>query len=116
MQDNQSVLDEYASIFDERTQERLQNIYDVVSAKYTNVKLKKSYGMLGFYDDKVFLHVGVSTHHIGLYPGPQIIHMLKDDITMYKTSKGTIQIQNSQEVPLQLIERIIEIHQNFNVK
>lgn len=45
--------------------------------------------------------------HYSLYPATdQVVAALKDDLTPYKVSKGTIRFPLSERVPVKLIERI----------
>ena len=45
--------------------------------------------------------------HIGIYPTPDTINAFKEELADFKTSKGTVQIQHSQEIPVELIKKMI---------
>ena len=68
---------------------------------------KIAWQMPSFYLNGPIIHFATNKKHIGLYPGPEVIEVLKDRLTGYKTSKGTIQIPNNQEFDRQLIEDIV---------
>jgi uncharacterized protein YdhG (YjbR/CyaY superfamily) len=47
-----------------------------------------------------------SKKHIGLYPGLEAVEAFTEQLTEYKTNKGTIQLPYSKPLPLELITEI----------
>jgi uncharacterized protein YdhG (YjbR/CyaY superfamily) len=45
--------------------------------------------------------------HNSIFPGPQVINELKQDLEKYKTSKGAIQFDREKLPPLALIKKIV---------
>ncbi len=52
------------------------------------------------------IHFAGFKKHLGIYPGEEAIVHFEDELRDYKTSKGAIQFQYSQPVPLTLIAEI----------
>jgi uncharacterized protein YdhG (YjbR/CyaY superfamily) len=65
-----------------------------------------SYGMPTFKLHGNMIHFAGYDHHIGLYPGSRPIEEFKDELTKYKTSKGTVQLPLDKPIPVGLIGRI----------
>ena len=53
------------------------------------------------------LHYAGFPHHIGVYPLPHVIETLKTDLAPYRQGKGSIQFQNDEPLPIELIRKII---------
>lgn len=61
-----------------------------------------SYQMPGYKLKKNMIHFGVNTNHIGIYPGPKAVVEFKDELSAYKTGKGSIQIPFDKPFPYDL--------------
>jgi uncharacterized protein YdhG (YjbR/CyaY superfamily) len=46
--------------------------------------------------------------HCSLFPGGTVLAQLKDELTGYKTSKGTVQFPLGKPLPIALIKRILK--------
>lgn len=57
---------------------------------------------------KWFIHFAAYKKHIGFYPDPVTITAFKDQLKDYKTSKGTVQFPLNKDLPLKLINEMIE--------
>jgi uncharacterized protein YdhG (YjbR/CyaY superfamily) len=58
------------------------------------------------------VHFAAYKHHIRLYPGPKAIELFRNELTMYKTSKGTVHFPIDKPLPYELIRKMVE----FNLK
>ncbi len=67
-----------------------------------------SYGMPAFKQNKVLVYYAAGKNHIGFYPTPDPIVHFKKELEGYKTSKGAIQFPISENLPWDLIRRIVE--------
>lgn len=106
MDTSKEQVENYISQFDQVTQTRLHSIYDAVAKAYPQLKMKISYGMPTFYANHNILHFAGFKKHISIFPGPKAIEAFKDELTIYKLSKGTIQFASNQDIPIDLILRI----------
>jgi uncharacterized protein YdhG (YjbR/CyaY superfamily) len=55
------------------------------------------------------VHFAGYTHHIGIYPGSQVVAELQGELGGYKTSKGAVQLPLTESFPHPLIERIVRV-------
>lgn len=68
-----------------------------------------SYGLPTFrYKGKYVLYFGAFKDHMSLFPGGQIIDELKERLTDYKLSKGTIKYTEKNLVPKDIIEELVK--------
>ncbi|MFZ6009586.1 MAG: iron chaperone, partial [Bacteroidota bacterium] len=68
-----------------------------------------SYNMPAF---RGIVSYGGFKNHIGFFPGALAIALFKNDLTKFKTSKGTIQLPLGSRLPIGLIKKIVK----FRVK
>jgi uncharacterized protein YdhG (YjbR/CyaY superfamily) len=88
--------------------ERLEAIRSLVKRLVPEATEKLSYNMPAFFYGGVLLYYAAHKNHIGFYPGSvSSLEHFSGELKSYKTSKGTVQIQNSEELPLELLGRII---------
>ena len=105
--ENLQTIDAYIDNCPEEIRNRLQELRRIIREVEPTMTEKIAWQMPSFYLNGPIIHFATNKKHIGLYPGPEVIEVLKDRLTGYKTSKGTIQIPNNQEFDRQLIEDIV---------
>jgi uncharacterized protein YdhG (YjbR/CyaY superfamily) len=67
------------------------------------------YGVPGFkLNGKQLVNFSAFKNHIGLYPTPSAIEKFKNELSVYKTSKGAIQFPFDKPIPYDLVKRIVE--------
>jgi uncharacterized protein YdhG (YjbR/CyaY superfamily) len=62
----------------------------------------------------ILVYFAAHTNHIGFYPTSTGIEAFKDELTNYKCTKGTIQFPFGEQLPLDLITRIVIYRSNEN--
>jgi len=67
-----------------------------------------SYGMPAYKANGVLVYFAANKQHIGFYPTASPIVVFKDELTNYKTSKGTIQFPIKSGIPAALVKKIVE--------
>ena len=100
------AIKEYISEQDEAIQPKLELIYRTIRDSIPDAEERISWGMPTFWKGRNIIHFAPAKKHIGLYPGPEAIEAFADRLHDYKTSKGTIQLPNDKELPLELIADI----------
>ena len=106
-------VDEYIDKFPSDVQERLQKVRTTIrKAAPREAREAIRYQVPTFVWNGNLIHFAGYKNHIGIYPGSRPIEEFKDELTKYKTSKGTIQLPFDKPLPLDLITRIVK----FNVK
>jgi uncharacterized protein YdhG (YjbR/CyaY superfamily) len=61
-----------------------------------------------FKHDGVLVWYGAFRNHCSLFPGGAVLEAFKDELTGFKTSKGTVQFPIDTPLPLGLIKRIVK--------
>lgn len=108
-----SNIDNYISAFSPDIQKILQEIRSLIKELAPRATETISYGIPTFdLGGKHLVHFAAFKKHIGFFPTPSPIPHFQKELTKYKTSKGTIQFSLSEEIPYDLIERIVKFRLN----
>jgi uncharacterized protein YdhG (YjbR/CyaY superfamily) len=109
-------VDEYIASFPEHTQHQLEEIRNAIKELAPGAQEKISYQMPAFFLNRILVYFAGYAKHIGLYPGAAAIEIFKDELSGYKTSKGTIQFPLGEPLPIELIKRIVQFRIEENNK
>lgn len=118
MQTNKPVpttIDEYIAGFPQDIQSKLNQMREVIRAAAPQATEKISYQMPTFYLNGNLVHFAVHARHIGVYPGGSELKGLGEDISAYRTSKGTLQFPLDQPIPYDLIRKITQVRAAENL-
>lgn len=97
---------EYIASFPSDIQQRLHAIRNSLLVLVPAASEAMKYGIPTLVYHENLVHYAAFKHHIGFYPSPSGIEAFAAELAAYKTSKGAIQFPHSEELPLELIERI----------
>ncbi len=100
------TIDEYILIFPEDIRIHLLKVREVLKNTLPDAKEKISWNMPTYWDKHNIIHFAAYKNHIGLYPGEEAIIYFAERLKDYKTSKGAIQFQYDEPIPLELISDI----------
>lgn len=103
-----SAIDEYIAEFPPETRKVLEELRALIKELAPGATEKISYAIPTFYLNGNLVHFAGFAHHIGLYPGASGIEAFKEDLTPYKSAKGSVQFSLGQPLPTDLIRRIVE--------
>jgi uncharacterized protein YdhG (YjbR/CyaY superfamily) len=106
------TIDEYIASFPVNVQEKLNEMRLTVSKTVPEATEKISYRMPSYYYHGMLVYFAAHTNHIGFYPFTTAIKAFSSELTPYSTSKGGIQFQYKNPLPLNLIKSIV----NFRIK
>ncbi len=101
------TVDEYIGTFPVSTQEKLTELRTLIKEVAPEALERISYQMPAFFLNKMLVYFAGYAKHIGFYPGVNAIVAFKDELTNFKTSKGTVQFPLKEPLPVELIKRII---------
>ena len=101
-----TTIDEYIADFPPDVQPLLEKVRAAIRKAAPNATEAISYQMPTFKLEGNLIHFAGYNHHIGLYPGSRPIEAFKDELTKYKTSKGTVQLPLDKPIPVGLIGKI----------
>ena len=103
------TYEEYCLDFPEETQIILENLKNFIQNLLPESELCINYGIPTFkIKGKNVIHFGGFRNHIGLYPSSEAIEIFAEKLKKYNTSKGTVQFPLTEELPLDLIQEIVE--------
>lgn len=108
MEKNSTInsIDEYIAQFPEDIQAILQQIRSVIKDAAPDATEKISYQMPTFYLKGNLVHFAAFKTHIGFYPVPSGIEKFKEELSQYKSGKGSAQFPLDKPIPYDLIRRI----------
>lgn len=99
------TIDEYIALQDSAKQGYLCLIRDTLRQALPEAEERMSWSMPTYWKGHNIIHFAASKNHIGLYPGPEAVAEFAEDLSAYKTAKGTIRIPYGQ-VDTALIAKI----------
>lgn len=105
-------IDNYISCFPAEIQTRLEEIRRIVRKAAPEAVEAIKYEMPTFVLNGNLVHFAAFKNHIGFYPVPSGIEAFKNELSVYKGAKGSVQFPLDKPLPLELITKIV----NFRVK
>lgn len=112
---NLSPVDQYISGFKPEIQAILTKLRLTIKNAAPGAEEVISYQMPAYKQNGMLAYFAVHTFHIGFYPGTLAIMKFREQISGFKTSKGTIQFPLDQPVPYDLVEEIIKFRVEENL-
>lgn len=109
-----STIDEYINSFSGLTQEKLTELRNLIKNLAPEATEKISYQMPALTLNGIIFYFAGYAKHIGFYPGASTIVAFTNELTDYKTSKGTVQFLLNKPIPIELITRMILFRVNEN--
>ena len=108
-------IDEYIAAFPEDTQNLLQQIRETIKKAAPQAEETISYAMPTFKLNGNLVHFAAYKNHIGFYPVPSGIDAFKEELSVFKGAKGSVQFPIDQPMPLKLIADIVKyrVHENL---
>ena len=100
-------IDEYIKTFPKGIQDILEKIRQVIKEAVPEAKETINYQMPTFkLNGKNLVHFAAWKQHIGFYPTPDGIENFKEELSAYKTAKGSVQFPKKSSIPYGLIKQI----------
>jgi uncharacterized protein YdhG (YjbR/CyaY superfamily) len=106
-------IDDYLAGFPPAVRERLGEIRTIVREVAPQATERISYAIPTFdVNGKHLVHFAGFNNHIGFYPTPSAIEAFSQELTGYKSAKGSVQFPLSKPLPRDLIRRMVEFRVN----
>jgi uncharacterized protein YdhG (YjbR/CyaY superfamily) len=102
------TIDEYISMFPDDVQKILKQVRQTIREAAPQAQETINYQMPTFTLNGNLVHFAAFKNHIGFYPTPTGIEAFKDELSVYKGAKGSVQFPLDQPMPLSIIRRIVE--------
>lgn len=104
-----ATIDEYIADCPRDVQQLLEQIRATVKKAAPAARECISYNMPGFKLGKLYIaHFAAFKNHIGFYPVPTGHAAFEEELSHYKTGKGSVQFPLDKPLPLGLITRMVE--------
>jgi uncharacterized protein YdhG (YjbR/CyaY superfamily) len=107
-------IDEYIRTFPKDVQDKLQALRKTIRKAAPSAEETISYGIPTFDLDGHLVHFAAYKKHIGFYPTSSGVHVFKKELSIYKTSKGTVQFPVGKPLPLALVSKIVRFRVSEN--
>ena len=101
-------IDEYIATFPKETRKILEELRTTIQASAPAASERISYQMPTFFQNGGLVSFAAYKNHIGFYPGASVIQAFENEISNYKTAKGSIQFPIDRPLPLKLISKIVK--------
>lgn len=111
------TIDEYIAEFPEPVAAKLQELRQLIKTEVPGATETIRYGMPTFLvNDTYLIYFAAWKHHIAIYPFSAAMEASIPEAKMYKMSgKGTIQFPLKEELPISLIQKIIQFLLKENI-
>lgn len=109
-------VDEYIHSFPDPTQKKLKELRNVIMEMLPEVREKIGYQMPAYSLNGILVYFAGYSKHIGFYPGVTAIEAFKNELSGYKTRRGTIRFPLDKPLPIELIKKIVNFKVDENLK
>ncbi len=116
MSNSFKTIDEYIQNFPDDIQERLQKIRATIKDAAPEAEEAISYAMPTFKLNGNLVHFAAFTNHIGFYPAPSGMEEFQEELSLYKSGKGSVQFPLDKPLPLDLVSKIVKYRVNQNLE
>lgn len=102
-------IDDYISGFPDEISVLLNQIRDCIHNTAPNAIESINYNMPAFkVGDTILVYFSAFKNHIGFYALPNVNVAFKQELSTYKTGKGSIQFPLDKTLPLKLIIKLVQ--------
>jgi uncharacterized protein YdhG (YjbR/CyaY superfamily) len=111
-----NTIDEYFAAFPQEVRELLQKIRTTVRKAAPDAEETISYRIPTFRLKGNLVHFAAFRKHIGFFPTPTGIAKFKDELSVYKSAKGSVQFPFDKPIPYGLISKIVKFRVKENLE
>lgn len=108
--------DQYISLFPEHIQKLLQELRTIIRETVPDAEEVISYQMPAYKYHGMLVYFAGYPKHIGFYPTPGGISAFKEELSVYKNAKGSVQFPLNQALPAELIKKIVTFRMKENLE
>lgn len=108
-------IDEYVERFPQTVQERLATMRKTIRRAAPKAEETISYGIPAFRQNGLLVWFAAFQRHIGFYPRKSAIIAFKEELSIYKGAKGSVQFPFDEPLPVGLVSRIVRFRVKENL-
>lgn len=105
-------IDAYIAEFPMEIQAVMNEVRKVIREVAPEATEGISWAMPTFKIKKILIQFAGFKNHLGFYPYPETIEHFREELILYRTSKGGIQFPYNKPIPFDLIKRIVSYNRN----
>jgi len=109
-------VDQYIADFPKGVQNILKQIRSTIIKAAPKAEEIISYNMPSYKYNGMLVHFAGYKNHIGFYPTPSGIEKFKDELSIYKGAKGSVQFPLDEPLPVSLITKIVKFRVKENLE
>ena len=110
-------IEEYIAGFPKETQEFLEQMRATIKKAAPDAEETISYAIPTFtLKGRYLVYFAGYKNHISLYPAPRGNEAFKEELSVYKGGKGTVQFPLDKPLPLDLITKIVKFRVKENLE
>jgi uncharacterized protein YdhG (YjbR/CyaY superfamily) len=109
-------IDEYIGGYPKEIQKLLEQLRSTIKKAAPKAAEIISYGMPAYKQNGMLVWFAAHTKHIGFYPGASGIEAFKQELSVYKGAKGSVQFPLDKPLPSGLITRIVKFRVTENIQ
>ncbi|HEY6142641.1 MAG TPA: DUF1801 domain-containing protein [Flavobacterium sp.] len=109
-------IDDYISVQTPEVQILLEQMRQTIKKAAPDAEEVISYKMPAFKYHGMVVYFAAYKKHIGFYATPTGHTEFKEELSVYKQGKGSVQFPLTEPLPLDLISRIVKFRVNENLK
>jgi uncharacterized protein YdhG (YjbR/CyaY superfamily) len=103
-----ATIDEYIAGFPKDVQAKLEQVRATIKKAAPDAQETISYAIPTFTLNGNLVHFAAFKNHIGFYPAPTGSEAFRQELSVYKSGKGSVQFHLNQPMPLDLITKIVK--------
>ncbi len=108
------TVDEYIANAPKQIQSRLKELRSAIKSAAPKASEKISYGMPYYSYKGRLIYFGFAKNHIGIYTMPPIVEEFGKELKKYQTGKATIRLPLDENLPIELIKKLVKARVKFN--
>jgi uncharacterized protein YdhG (YjbR/CyaY superfamily) len=109
-------IDDYIDGYPKDVQRLLKQMRRTVKKAAPNAQEKIAYGIPTLTLNGNLVHFAAFKRHIGFYPGAAGIATFKEQLSAYKSARGSVQFPFDKLLPLALVSRITKFRVRQNLR
>lgn len=109
-------IDDYIAIQTPEVQILLEQMRQTIKKAAPEAEELISYNMPAFKYHGMLVYFAAYKNHIGFYATPTGHSQFKEELSVYKQGKGSVQFPLNQALSLELISRIVKFRMEENLK
>lgn len=109
-------IDNYITGFPEDVQKILEQLRSTIMKAAPNAEEVISYKMPAYKYHGMLVYFAAYNNHIGFYPTPSGIEAFKQELSVFKGAKGSVQFPLDKPLPIKLIAKIVAFRVKENLE